>query len=240
MDFKEFKETAVKSGVGVILGAIFPGNTKYSIVTALPSIPSIAGSRNTIDYSTTSNLAISKIPAKKTTNEVEIPFPYTLDTDRIMKELADQDVQYAIIDLETGLGWKFIANLSYRLNDVSPDSALEGTMQLTVSHVEDTASRDMLSVYMDTATFESPIPRRITLSLSKDASGKKISITTDPSEASVASVSDTTSVASATYGDGTVTIMPKAVGTTYVSLIIKGATGTYAKNQRDIYVVVEA
>lgn len=239
MDFKEFKETAVKSGVGVILGAIFPGNTKYSIVTALPSIPSIAGSRNTIDYSTTSNLAISKIPAKKTTNEVEIPFPYTLDTDRIMKELADQDVQYAIIDLETGLGWKFIANLSYRLNDVSPDNALEGTMQLTVSHVEDTASRDMLSVYMDTATFESPIPRRITLSLANDASGKKISITTDPSGATVSATSDTSATVTASYASGALTITPKAVGTAYVSVKIASST-TYAGNQRDIYVVVEA
>ena len=68
-------------------------------------------------------------------------------------------------------------------------------MQLTVSHVEDTASRDMLSVYMDTATFESPIPSRITLSLSKDKSGKMISITTDPTS-SVTASSDASNIIS--------------------------------------------
>lgn len=112
-------------------------------------------------------------------------------------------------------------------------------MQLTLSHVEDTASRDMLSVYMDTATFESPIPRRITLSLANDASGKNISITTDPTGATVTADSDTIATATAKYASGALTITPKAVGTAYVSVKIASST-TYAGNQRDIYVVVEA
>lgn len=233
MDFQEFKEHSVKSGLGVILAYKNPDDTKYHIVCPLTSIPSVAGSRNTIDYSTTSNNAITKIPAKKTTNDVEISFPYNADTVAIMDSISDEVLNYAIIDLETGLGWKFTAEATYRLNDVSPDDALEGTLQLTVSSVEDRASDDMLAVYMDTITFESAIDDRYTISTTDT---KVINVVTDPADATI-TVESTNNVITATYSSGKVTISASAAATGYVT--IKATATDFAPNSRKIYIVVK-
>ncbi len=233
MDFREFKEHSVKSGLGVILAYRLPDEEKYHIVCPLTSIPSVAGTRNTIDYSTTSNNSITKIAAKKTTNDVEISFPYNADTVAIMDTISDQVLNYAIIDLETGLGWKFMAEATYRMNDVNPDEALEGTLQLTVSEVEDKASDDMLSVYMDTITFESAIDDRYTITTSDSL---VINVTTDPATATITATSSLNTT-TATVASGKVTITGSAAGTGYVTI---NATATgYASNSRKIYIVVK-
>lgn len=234
MDFKEFKEHGLESGFGTILAYKLSNENKYHIVCALTTIPSISGSKNTIGYSTTSNNSVTKVPGKKTINDVEITFPYNADTVTIMNKLADQDIQYAIINLENGLGWKFVANASYRMNDISPDNVNEGTLQLVISSVEDAASDNMLDVYMDTVTFGDGIPNRVSL---VGAGTKVINVVTDPTDATLTVESDSDSVCTIANADGVVTITAVAQGSTYV--YIKAVKAGIAGNERKIYVVVE-
>lgn len=234
MNFEEFKEHSVKSGLGVILAYKNTDDTKYHIVCPLASIPAIAGSKNTIDYSTTSNGAITKIPGKKTTNDVEINFPWNADYVAIMDAISDITLDYAVIDLATGLGWKFKAEATYRMSDVDPENVFEGVLQLTVSSVEDKASDDMLSVYMDTITFENAINGDYDMGVS---SSMTLNIVTDPATATI-TVESTNSAITAAYSNGVVTITSSASAAT--GYVIISATATdYAPASRKIYIKVK-
>lgn len=234
-DFREFIEQNVSTGLGKILAVKKPSQTKYQIVFAVPSIPSVSGNKNTVDYSTTSNKTITKIGTKRTTNDVEVTFPMTLDNDRIAKEISDLELPYAIIDLETGLGWEFVAVASYRFNDINPENPFEGSLQLTPSYVNSASTRNMLEFFMDTITFET-MPARITLS-STAKTPQTINVVTDPTTATLTVESDTTGIAAAQVTDKEVKITPVAKGSCYVTI---SATATdYASYSHEIYVVVE-
>ena len=238
MSFNEFKEYWVSSGVGTILAVMKPGESKYQILWATTSIPSFAGSRESIDYSTTSNETISKIPGKKTTNEVEVNIAWNRDTINLANEICDQDLQYAVIDLNDFTGWEFVANASYRMADVSPDSAKEMVLQLTVKSVENYATVDFYDTYMDTIVF-GELPQVVHLSKNSDATnGKTYNVVTEPSGASATATSSASSIATASIATGTLTIKPAAVGDTTV-VVSASATG-YASAQREILVIVEA
>lgn len=232
-DFREFIEQNVSTGLGKILAV--KKQNKYQIVFAVNNIPSVSGTQNTVEYSTTSNKSITKIGTKRTTNDIEVTFPMNLDNDRVARELSDVEYPYAIIDLETGLGWEFVATGSYRFNDVTPDNPFEGTLQLTPSYVASTSTKNMLEFFMDTITFEN-ITDRITLDVLSNKT-KNITIKTDPATATITAVSDTPAVSTATVTGGVLTITAVKAGYTYVK--ITATNQDYADNAHEIYVVVK-
>lgn len=239
MDFREIKEYGASSGLGTILAHKNMNDTKYHITCVTTTIPSIFGSQNTIEWSSTSNNAITQIPAKKSTNSVEIPFLWNADNIDIMDSIADKELQYAVINLDDGTGWKFNAKASYRMNDASADSAREGILQLTISSVKDRASFDLLDVYMDTISYDGSIPQKVEVSASSGADDhtQEIAFTTNPDDASISVESSSTSIATISYETGKVTITGVAVGTCYVT--IKATKSNYAGANRKIYVIVK-
>lgn len=238
MSFNEFKEYWVSSGVGTILAVMLPNQSKYQILWATTSIPSFAGSRESIDYSTTTNSTITKIPGKKTTNEVEVEIAWNRDTINLANEICDQDLKYAVIDLNDFTGWEFVANASYRMADVAPDSAKQMVLQLTVKSVESYASVDFYDLYMDTITF-GELPQVVHLSLSKDATnGKTYKVVTEPSSATATANPSASTIATASLATGTLTIKPVAVGDT--TIVVSASATDYASAKREILVIVEA
>lgn len=238
MSFNEFKEYWVSSGVGTILAVMLPGQEKYQILWATTSIPSFAGSRESIDYSTTTNSTITKIPGKKTTNEVEVEIAWNRDTINLANEIADQDLQYAVIDLNDFTGWEFVANASYRMADVSPDSAKQMVLQLTIKSIENHASVNFYDFYMDTIVF-GELPQVVHLSMTTDATtGKKYKVVTEPSTASPTASATDNAVATASLSSGTLTITPLKAGDTTV--IVSATATNYASAKREILVIVEA
>ena len=225
MSFNDFKEYWVSSGVGTILAVMLPNQSKYQILWATTSIPSFAGSRESIDYSTTTNSTITKIPGKKTTNEVEVEIAWYRDTINLANEICDQDLKY-------------VANASYRMADVAPDSAKQMVLQLTVKSVESYASVDFYDLYMDTITF-GELPQVVHLSLSKDATnGKTYKVVTEPSSATATANPSASTIATASLATGTLTIKPVAVGDT--TIVVSASATDYASAKREILVIVEA
>lgn len=236
MSFNEFKEYWVSSGVGTVLAVMLPGQSKYQILWATTSIPSFSGSRESIDYSTTSNETVTKIPGKRTTNEVEVEIAWNRDTINLANKIADQDLQYAVIDLNDFTGWEFVANASYRMADVAPDSAKQMVLQLTVKSVESYATVDFYDTYMDTIVF-GELPQVVHLSLANDTNGKKYKVVTTPSEASATAKSNAESVATALLTDGILTITPIEKNDTTIT--ISATASNYASAEREILVIVE-
>ena len=78
-NWQEFKEHSVRSGLGTALCVMLPTETKYHILSAVESLPAVFGSPNTIEYSTTTNMNVTNIPGKNSTENIEINIPQTID-----------------------------------------------------------------------------------------------------------------------------------------------------------------
>lgn len=234
MDWKEFKENSLSSGLGTAFCVMRPGETKYHIVTAVPSLPSYAGEPNTIEYSTTTNKAISYIPGKNTTNNVEINMPYNLDNIALCKSLKGEVCKWAYIDLDNFSGGEFVGRASYRISDIEVDGVKELILTVVVQSWEEDITEDLYDLYQDTITFNDNLPSVVRIS---GTESKAVSVSTDPSTATVTAESSATSVATATYNDGSLTITGVRAGSCVITL---NATSTSeAPNSRRIKVIVE-
>ena len=238
--FTEFKEYWLSSGVGTILAVMLPDQSKYQIVWATTSIPSVVGSKETMDYSTTSNKAISKVEGKATTENVEVNIAWNRDTINIANKIKGQTLQYAIINTNNWTGWEFEAKASYRMGEVAVDGVLEMILQLVVSSVKEEATTGFYDYYQDTVYVEN-VPEVVNLTLATGQSAtqtpKTFKIVAEPSVATITVKASDSAIATATYTTGVLSITPVKVGSTTISVEAKSTD--MATSNREILVIVE-
>ena len=234
-EWKEFKEHAIRSGLGTALCYQLPDETKYHILSAVDTLPAVFGSPETIEYSTTTNMTVTNIEGKKKTENIEISVPYNQDNIALCTKIAGIKCKYAYIDLEDFSGQEFIAKASYHMGEVGADTVKMIVINLTVYDAEETITNDLFDEYMDTITFEDTLPAIVRIS----GKGKKeFVVTTSPTTATVNPSPKTSAegVVTATYGGNKLTITGVSNGscTVTVSATLEG----YASNQRIIKCIV--
>lgn len=234
MGWKEFKEQSLSSGLGTALCVMRPSETKYHIVTAVPSLPAYAGEPNTIEYSTTTNKAISYIPGKNTTNNVEINMPYNLDNIALCKSLKGEVCKWAYIDLDNFSGGEFVGRATYRLADIEVDGVKELILTIVVQSWEEDITEDLFDLYQDTVTFNDNIPDVVHI---QGTAKETIGVSTDPSSATITAESSSSAVATASYTSGSLAITGVKAGSCVVTL--KATSTSEAPNSRRIKVIVE-
>ena len=231
--WNEFREHSVRSGLGTSLCVMLPSESKYHILSAVESLPPVFGSPNSIEYSTTTNMNITNIRGKNTTENIDINIPYNLDNITLCNKIKGVKCKYAYIDLDDFSGQEFSAEASYHLAEVGPDSVKTIVLVLTVFSAEEDITKDLYDLFMDTIIFDDNIPSVVRLTGTEKS---EIVIATTPSTTpSVSTTSD--SVATATFKDGKVTITGVAKGSCIVT--IEASADEYASNQREIKVIVE-
>ena len=234
--WKEFKEHSVKSGIGTALTVMFDGNTKYSILCAVESLPAVFGTPNTIEYSTTTNWTITNVRGKNSTENVEINIPYNLDNISLCERIKGKTLKYAYIDLDDFSGQEFVAEASYHMAEVGTDSVKMIVLSLTVTSATDGITDDLYDLFMDTVSFEDTLPSVIRLSAG-NTSGQTIVVGVEPSDASVVATSSAQTIATATLSGTSLSIKPVKAGSTFVELT--ASASNYAGNSRKIKVIVE-
>lgn len=232
-NWQEFKEHSVRSGVGTALCVMLPDETKYHVLSAVESLPAVFGSPNTIEYSTTTNMNITSIPGKNTTESIEINIPYNIDNISICDKIRATKCKYAYIDLDDFSGQEFSAEARYRLAEIGTDSVKTIVLVLTVFNAEEDITKDLYDLYQDTVTFDDTVPNVIRTSMSETP---KVSIITTPVTTPVVS-SNSESIATVSFADNTLTITPVAKGSCIVKVV--ATAEDYASNQREIKVIVE-
>lgn len=239
MAFEEFKEHSVRSGLGTALCYRMPSETKYHILTAVESLPPVAGSPETITFSSTTNRSITSVQGKTPTEQVEINIPYNIDTITIMDKIMGENISFAYIDLDDFSGQEFVAQPKYHLAEVGTDSIKTIVLTLTINSIEDTITKDLYDVYMDTLSFNEDIPSVIEMvKNSVGTSETSIKVVVAPDTTPTVS-SSSASIATGTYDGSTKTVKITANAKGSAIITIKASLEDYADNERNIKVIVK-
>lgn len=176
-NFKYIEDRA-QSGYSAGIFVKEQGDTKYELLIASESVPSIFGSPNSFEFDLLQSPNIGKVQGKMTLEDKEIEFllhrdnVYRLET---FKGLL-LDFLYLTPDF---VGWHFTGTLSYRPNDAGAET-LKGTMTITPMSVDNTPILDCRSLIEETICFTDVIPAYVK---SVDAStGKSVAIVCDTAD----------------------------------------------------------
>lgn len=230
---REYKEGIVYSGLGTALCVMFENDTKYHFFTAVPELPALADSPDTIDYSTTTNKSITHSKGKETINDVEITMPNNLDNIRLCKKVEDKLLKWAYINLDNYTATLFTATLSYRNADIATDSPNEIAATLVVHSKENGIVEDVYDLFEDTVTFNEDIPEVVVVT---DKVETKIKVVTDPAEASLAVSSSSESITgTVSNAEGYVKFTPAKAGSAIIT--IKATASNYGSNEKYIKVI---
>lgn len=232
--FQEFKEHAVRAGLGTALCVMLPSETKYHILSAVESIPSVFGTPNMIEFSSTTNMNITNVKGKNSVETPEFTLPYNIDNINLMEKIKGQTCKFAIIDLDDFSGQTFSGEPSYRLGEVGTDSIKTIVMTVAVSDANDSLETDLYDLFQDTISFESNLPSVVELN---GTTPKTIVVATTPSGATLTATSSASSVATANITTGTLTVTGVANGSCIVT--VKATDSEYAGNERAIKVIVK-
>lgn len=243
MSFKEFKEHSVRSGLGTALCYMRADETKYHILTAVESLPAVVGSVNTIEFSSTTNMAITKVKGKKTTETVEINIPYNLDNIQLVTEIKDETIRFAYIDLDDFSGYEFQADVDYHLGEVGTDGVKVLVLELVITTIKDNVTQDLYDTFMDTISFNEDIPTvyKTKMNTGSTTETEVISkIITDPSNAKITVTSSSSNI-KATYSNNqlTLSLAQKEKGSAILTVEASVTDNSLAKNTRTIKVIVE-
>lgn len=232
-NWQEFKEHSVRSGIGTALCVMLPSESKYHILSAVESLPAVFGSPNNLEYSTTTNMSVTNVPGKNTTENIEINIPYNIDSISLCNKIKRVKCKYAYIDLDDFSGQEFTAEASYHLAEIGTDSIKTIVLVLTVFNAEEEITKDLYDLFMDTIIFDDNIPSVVRVGI---ASTEDIVVSTNPT--TTPTLTNTSeSVANAKLESGKLTITGVAKGSCILK--IEATAEDYASNQREIKVIVE-
>lgn len=238
MSFTEFKEHNVRAGLGTALCIMKPDETKYHILAAVESMPAVFGTPENITFSSTTNMSVTNVKGKNTTENVSVNIPYNLDNINLMDSIVGLKCKFAYIDLDDFSGQEFVATPSYHMAEVGTSAIKTIVLDLTVEDAKPKITKDLYDLFQDTISFEATIPSNITLEANKTVTFK---IGVSPSTATItAEPNETTTppeAATAQHKDGELTIKGLSAGSCIVT--IKAAATNYASNSRTIKVIVE-
>lgn len=233
--FQEFKEHGVRAGLGTALCIMLPSETKYHILSAVESIPSVFGTPNMIEFSSTTNMNITNVKGKNSVETPEFTIPYNIDNINLMEKIKGISCKFAIIDLDDFSGQTFVGEPSYRMGEVGTDSIKTIVMSVAVSDANESIETDLYDLFQDTVAFETSLPNVV--EVAKTGTPETIVIATTPSTATLSATSSSASIATAEITSGKLTITGVAAGSCIIT--IKATETDYASNERAIKVIVK-
>lgn len=212
MKYQEFsKRPHVDEGCALFYKEL--GDTKYHILLPLETIPTMQGEREELEYTYTTMAVTGKIQGRMSTESSSTDFYWHRDIVNKLKSLKGKQLELLVV-LPSYQGYKARGEVSYSYNDITANELVTGTLTITPSWIDDTHIDDVSDIIMETATIETAIDTDI--EVSKSTPLKIEGIVTYPAlnvTTAIAYYSDeeykvggTSSVATATFATGTLTI----------------------------------
>jgi hypothetical protein len=226
MDLQNYNESRAQSGYGAVLMFVDPNDTgvgtagKYRLFIPLESVPSLEGSVDTFEFDLLNSKVKGKVQGKSSLDEKDNDFLWHRDNIMRLEKYADQVLDFMVVYADK-TAKKFTGQITARPNDISNDVA-RGTITITPMSLEKKTIYDCRNEIIETVAFDNAIPDSVVV---KGTTGTKdIVVKTDPATAVVTVLSNDTSVATASYLDGKVTVTGAKKGYTYIT-ITASATG---------------
>lgn len=217
---------------GMSLNILDETDNKFKMLIPVSEMPETASAPSTQQKTVLSDSKHTYVEGLQSSEQKTYAFNYHRDNIEILKEYAGKPLTFLERNTDD-TGEKFRGTLTFGRNSASVDSLLQGQIFITVNDAEEFPLKDVRDIIKPTAVITSPLSD---VELVGTAS-QVVAIETSPS-ATVSVSSTSTSIATASYTTGKLTITGVAAGTCFIELTTS-ATGE-ATSKRTIAVRVTA
>lgn len=208
-------------------------NGKYSLFIPVTNTGELGSAPDQIEKTVIGNMARSYIEGRKDMPQQTMTIYNHRDNQRIIESYKGKTVEFLRVFPDFS-GVKYSGKVSVKYNDTALNSAEQMDMSITITIPEEVID-DCYDLLEDTAIFTNDIPEVVFLDA--DGGEETVGVVTNPANATITAVSETTSVATTTVDGKNVKLTAVAKGTSVVS-ITTNAEG-YASWNRTILVVVK-
>ena len=155
-------------------------DNKYHILIPLTTVPFVAGSVDTVEYSFTTSETKGKLETGTTLDEKETEVMLHRDNIKRLEALHGKVLDFLVVNGDFS-GRGFVATVSLRFNDQTRDEVSTGTLTIVPKSADTVSILDCRPLIKETAVFTNAIPDRLTIG----TEGQKFAVTTYPSDATI-------------------------------------------------------
>lgn len=206
-------------------------NGKYSILIPVEGTGENGSSPAQLDKTAIGNRQSTSVEGRTENPQKTMPFYLHRDNVKILEALKGTTQEFLRL-LPDFTGFKFSGSINYMANNTDVGGLEQGQITITPTS-SDEYVENCYDLVEDTVVITNSIDEVV------EISGKGthvINVTTNPADATVKVVSDTTGVATANYADGKVTLTGVASGSAIVT--ITAEKDGYASFDRSVLVIV--
>lgn len=210
--FYKYQEHRALSGYKCAWLVKEQNETKYSLLVASETVPSIFGTSDSFEFDLLQSPTKGKVAGKLTLDDKEVEVLHNRDMAYRMMKLRDKVLDFVYLDGDLG-GYKYTGTLDYRVNDAGAD-VLRGTITIHPMSADICYHFNLRSEVLEPLYFAEVIPTTV-------KAGKKINAVVEQKSASVTysytKVDDDGTETTATTGDfsaesGVITVDAAASG----------------------------
>lgn len=212
-------------------------NGKYSILIPVEGTGENGSTPNNLEKTAIGNRQTTSVEGRQDNPQKTIPFYWHRDNVNILEAIKGKTKDFMRLFPDM-TGIKFSGKVSYMANNTDVGSLEQGQMTIT-SETSDEYVENCYGLIEDTVVFTTGIDEVVKLSADSSATDHtlSISLTTNPSGATITASSDSTGTATVAMNENVATITAVASGSAIITLTAS-KTG-YASFNRTILVVVE-
>ena len=204
---------------------------KYMLLVPTTNLPATKGAPATVEKTVLTDNAVTQVEGLQTNDQKTYTFNYHRDNIIQLNKFKGKNLEFLERNADD-TGEKFTGTMVYGRSGIEVNGIEQGEIYITVTSADDTPVNDVRDLVKQTAVITSPL-NDITLT------GTEANVQTIETSAgaTVAATSDSSTIATADYSNGKLTITGVAAGNTTVNLITS-KTGE-ATSYRTINVTVE-
>lgn len=209
-----FEETRAQLGIGAGLYVKDSILGKFIIRLLAEKIPSCSGDVETVEIDVTTSRKKSKLNGKETLSDVEFEVFAHRDNMRILESMANKTFEFMSISGDF-TGERYAGTLTYKVNERTSGDPVKATVKITpiasYGYVDDATP-----LIAETAKIIGDVP--YILDLDTTLGTVDVDIVTNPSDATIAAVSETVAVCTAKATGKKITITGVKEGTSIVEI----------------------
>ena len=212
-------------------------NGKYSLFMPLTGTGENGSAPDQLEKTVIGNPTKTYVQGRKDNPQITIPFYAHRDNYRILEAAKGTTQEFLRVNPDM-TGIKYAGQVDYKTDNTDVGSLIQGELSITVTRYDGYVD-NVSDVIENTAIISSEVPEEVVIYADSQAGATTadIDIETDPSDATITAVSETTSVATVAVNDKKVTITAVAAGNAIVE-ITTSATGN-ASFKRTLLVFVK-
>lgn len=215
---------------GASLMVLDDSDSKFFMLIPTTDMPETKGAPSTQAKTVLTDSSVTEVEGLQTNDQKTYTFNYHRDNIKQLKKYVNKNLTFLERNPDN-TGEKYTGTMKFGRSALSVDGIVQGQMFITVNSAEELPIDDVRDIIKPTAIITTPLPD-VTIT----GTGK-VDIAIETSEkATVKATSASTSIATATYSNGKLTITGVTAGTTMVNLETS-ATGE-ATSYRSIAVEV--